>query len=190
GGVALGDLEAAALTGVTSTNHTGENTERPEKRTGVDADGRMLGDRGEALFGDLGFHQPCPDVIRDTVAGKVGVRSGHAITGDRAEHDRRVDLAQALVAESATFEPTGPHGFDDDVGFAYELEVRRDSVLGSKIDDHRSFPPVDVEVHQRNALDDRPGHPADVIARRALDLDDVGAEIGELSGDGGRAEHG
>jgi hypothetical protein len=47
-----------------------------------------------------------------------------------------------------------------------------------------------VQEQQRDAFDDRPRHPAAVVALRRLDLDDLGAEIGEVGGDGGRPEHG
>src|SRR4030095_12764675 len=45
-----------------------------------------------------------------------------------------------------------------------------------------------VEVEQRDAVHDRPGHLADVVAGGRLDLDHFGAEIGEVGGDGAGTE--
>src|SRR5437667_189395 len=52
----------------------------------------------------------------------------------------------------------------------------------------RELAAVDVQVQQRVALDDGPGHAADVVALRRLDLDDVGAEVGQMGRDLARSE--
>src|SRR5439155_750549 len=49
---------------------------------------------------------------------------------------------------------------------------------------------VDVEVHERLALHDGPGHLAHVVALGRLDLDHVGAEIGQKRGQLARSEQG
>jgi hypothetical protein len=46
-----------------------------------------------------------------------------------------------------------------------------------------------VQEQERDAVDDRPGHLAAVVTLRRLDLDDVGAEVGEIRGERPRAEH-
>ena len=55
--------------------------------------------------------------------------------------------------------------------------------VGAQVEHDAALAAVDVEVQQRDALDDRPRHLADVVARRRLDLDDVGAEVGEVRGE-------
>ena len=152
-------------------------------------DRRVLGDGAEAVVGDLRRHEPGPHVVGDAVARHVLVRAGHAVAGDGAEHDPRVDLEARLVADAALVEPARPHGLDHRVGSRDQLEEHRPALVGAEVEHDRSLAPADVEVHQRGALDDRPGHLPDVVARGRLDLDDVGAEVGERGGDRARAEH-
>ena len=59
----------------------------------------------------------------------------------------------------------------------------------AEIEHDASFAPVDVEEQQRDAFDDGPRHPPAVVALRRLDLDDLGAEVGEVRGDGAGPEH-
>src|SRR5262249_39640607 len=47
---------------------------------------------------------------------------------------------------------------------------------------------VQVPVQQRDAVDDRERHLADVVAARPLDLDHLGAEVGQMHADRARAE--
>ena len=94
-----------------------------------------------------------------------------------------------LVADAPLLEPAGAHGLDDGVGAAHQLEEDLAALLGAQVEGDRPLAAADVEVHQRRALDDRPGHLADVVAGGRLDLDDVGAEVGERRGDRARSEH-
>ena len=149
----------------------------------------MLGDEAVAVVGELGLHETGPYVVGDAVARHVLVGTGHAVPGDRAEHDPRVDLAKAVVAQAPALEATGAHRLDDGVGAPHQVEVGGHAVVGAKVEDHRALAPADVEVHQRDTLDDGPRHLPDVVALRGLDLDDVGAEIGQVRGDGARPEH-
>ena len=123
------------------------------------------------------------------MAGQVAVRTGRAVARDRAQHDPRVDLAQLLEAEAAPGEPAGTHRLDHDVRLAHQVEEQLDALLGPQVDHDAALPPVHVEVHQRDALDDRPGHPAHVVALRRLDLDHLGPEVGQRGGDRGGTEH-
>ena len=70
-----------------------------------------------------------------------------------------------------------------------ELEERLAALVGAQVEHDAALAPADVEEQQRDALDDRPRHPAAVVALRRLDLDDVGAEVGEVRGEVARAEH-
>ena len=135
----------------------------------------------------FGCTMPGPHVVRDAVARHVAVRAGRAVAGDRAEHDARVDLAQLLEAEPAAFEPAGAHRLDDRVGVAHELEERVAARVGAQVEHDALLAPADVQEEERDAFDDRPRHPAPVVALRRLDLDDVGAEVGEMRGEVARA---
>ena len=120
--------------------------------------------------------------------GQVLVRTGRAVARDRAEHDLGVDLLQLLEAEAALGERAGAHRLDHRVGVADELEVDLDRLGLAQVERDAALVAVDVEVQQRVALDDRPRHLADVVALGRLDLDDVGAEVGEEAAELARAE--
>ena len=141
------------------------------------------------VVGGLGLHEPGPHVVGDAVAGHVLVGAGHAVAGDGAEHDAGVHLAAGLVAEPAPLEAPRAHGLDDRVGAGHQVEEHRPALLGAQVEGDRALAPADVEVHQRGALDDRPRHLADVVARGRLDLDHVGAEVGQGGRDGAGPEH-
>jgi hypothetical protein len=142
----------------------------------------------EAVLVVGGRDEPGPGVVGDAVAGEVAVRAGGAVAGDGAEHDLRVELAQHVVAEAELFEGAGAHGLDDGVGAGDQVLVDGEALVGLEVEGDGAFAAVGVEVQQRDALDDRPGHLADVVALGRLDLDDVGTEVGEVGGDLAGAE--
>ena len=87
----------------------GEDADRAERGPGGDADVRLVGDAAEAVVVDDRLQRARPRVVGDAVAREVAVRAGGAVAGDRAHHDRGVELAQARVAEAALLEEPGPH---------------------------------------------------------------------------------
>ena len=123
------------------------------------------------------------------MAGHVLVGPGHPVARDRAEHDAGVHRQAGLVAHASLVEAPGTHGLDHRVGAPHQLEEHLAPLLGAQVERDRALPPADVQVHQRGALDDGPGHLPDVVARGRLDLHDVGAEVGERGGDGAGPEH-
>jgi hypothetical protein len=88
-----------------------------------------------------------------------------------------------------TREPTGTHRLDHRVRVADQIEEHLDRFRLAQVEHEAALAPVDVQVHQRRALDDGPCHLPHVVALRRLHLDDVGAEIGQTRRDGGRAQH-
>ncbi len=149
----------------------------------------MLGHVHEAFVVELGLYDAGPRVVRDAVTRHVAVRTGHAVAGDRAEHDARIDLLEVVEAEAAAREPAGPHRLDHGVGVADELEERVPSHVGAEVEHDALLAPADVQEQQRDAFDDRPRHTPAVVAGRRLDLDDVGAEVGEMRGEVAGPEH-
>jgi hypothetical protein len=188
-GIRLRDLEARGLTRGAGSDDGGEHAERAEQRPGMDAHRRMLRNGHEAVLDLLRLHEPRPHVVRDAVARHVLVRARHAVTRDRAEHDARVHLTKAIEAEASALEPTRPHRLDHDVGPPHEVEVRRHAFIGAQVEHDRPLAAADVQVHQRDALDDRPRHLPDVVALRRFDLDHLRAEVGEVGRDRTGAEH-
>ncbi|CAB4371707.1 unannotated protein [freshwater metagenome] len=130
-----------------------------------------------------------PRVVRDAMAWEVAVGASHSVATDCHEDDLRIDRFEIVVAEAATSECTWTHGLDDDVGVGGEFFERLNALFGSKIQNNGSFPTVAMEKEQRGVFDDGPGHLAAVIATRCFDLYDIGAEFGEIGGDGGGSEH-
>ena len=122
------------------------------------------------------------------MAGQVPVRAGGAVAGQGAEHDLRVDRLQVVVAEAPLGHGPGTHGLDHGIGAGDQLLVDGHALVGLQVEGDGLLAPMGVEVQQRHAVDDGPGHLADVVALGRLHLDDVGAEVGEEGGDQAGAE--
>jgi hypothetical protein len=90
---------------------------------------------------------------------------------------------------SAPGQGSGAHGLDHGVGVADEVAEGLDAFVGAEIEHDPLLSPIGVEEEQRRALDDGPGHLTAVVALGRFDLDDVGPEVDEVLGDGGRSEH-
>ena len=142
-----------------------------------------------ALFVVCGFDDAGPRVVRDAMTREVAIGASHSVATDCHEDDLGVDRLEIFVAETATSQGTWTHGFDNDVGVCREFLERLNALFGSKIKHDGSFPAIAVEKEQRGVFDDGPGHLAAVIATRGFDLDDIGAEFGEIGGDGCGSEH-
>ena len=182
GCIGLRHLDGHALAGLAGTDHGRQDAEGSDHRTHVDADVRQRRDPGEALLVDHRLDQARPRVIGDAVARHVPVGAGCPVAGDGAEDESRVDGPQVVDAEPELRQRSGPHGLYDDVGAADQVLVDLDPLVGLEVDGDAALAPVGVQVQQRRPLHDRPGHLPDVVATGRLDLDDVGAQVGEERG--------
>jgi hypothetical protein len=144
--------------------HAGQHREPAEQRRGVDADRDVLGDVAEALLVVGGRDRAGPGVVGDAVRGHVLVGTGHPVSRHRAEDDRRIDLAQVLEPQAQLGEHPRAHGLDHHVGIAHQFAIELLAGLGLEVERDALLAPVQVVVHQRDALDDGPGHLADVVA--------------------------
>ena len=122
-------------------------------------------------------HQPAHALgdLVDPGAALVGPVLAKA--GDAAIDDARVDLAHRLVIDA---EPVLDVGFvilDDDVGALGELHEDRPALLALQVQGH--CPLVAVQVLEIGAVAPAAGR-VDQLAG-GLDLDDLGAPIGELA---------
>ena len=124
------------------------------------------------------------------MGGVVLVGPGHPVARDRAEHDLGVDRRQVLVAEAPASQASWSHRLDHRIGITAQVLEDRHALVGPQIQRDRTLAAVDVEVHERDALDDGPGHVAHIVALRRLDLDDLCAEVDQGVGDLGRTEGG
>ena len=154
----------------------------------MDAHGGVLGKVGEAVLVDLGGDDAGPGVEGHAVGREVLVGPGHPVAGDGAEDEPGVDGLQVVVAHAPSGQAAGAHGLDHHVGGGGQRLEGGHVLVGAQVHDDAALAPVDVEVHEGDALDDGPGHLADVVAGGRLDLDDLGAQVDERHGDGGRPE--
>ena len=190
GAVALRKLEIRALAGVAGPNDRGEDGERTVERGGIDADADVLRDVGEALVVDSRRDDAGPGVVGDAVTGVVAVGAGRAVAGDAREHELLVSFPQHLRAESEPLQRARTHRLHDDVRIRHEVAEDFLGLIRAQVEHDAALAPVDVQVHERDAFDDRPGHLADVVPGGRLDLDHVGTEVDERARDRRGPEHG
>ena len=166
----------------------GEDPEGAEERPGVDADGHVLGDVGEALVVGGDVDNAGPGVIGDAVARVVPVGPGHAVARDAAKDDLGIQHPQVVVPDAAPGQCARPHGLDHHVGTRGQLLQDGNAGVGAQVEHERALASVEVQVHQRRALHDGPRHFADVVAGGRFHLDHVGPEVDQRRGDGGRSQ--
>ena len=147
-------------------------------------------------------HDAAHPLDHQVVAGAVRIGAVLAEAGDRAIDEPRIDLPQALVVEAVLLQPADLEVLDHDIGVRGEPPHQRPPLLRLEIGGDRPLAAIaGVEIGGRQRLAVAPfdeGRPpgARVVARaRALDLHDIGAEIGQkLPGpgageDAGELEH-
>ena len=115
--------------------------------------------------------------VGDVVARRIGVRAEVTEAGDRAPDDLRMSCAHGVVAQPEAVELARPVGLDDEVGPADEPVEHRRGALLAEIEGHGPLPAVQGDV---GGVEPAAVHAAEPVARgRRLDLDHVGAEVGE-----------
>ena len=190
GGIGLGHLQRRTLTGLPGADDSGKDAQGGHHRADVDAHVGQYGDAGEPLVVDHRLDQASPRVVGDAVAGHVAVRAGGAVAGQGAEHDPWVDGQEILEAQAQLGQRPRTHGLHHHVGLPDQVAVDLQAVLGLEIQADAPLATVGVEVEQRVALDDGPGHLPDVVAGRRFDLDHVGPQVGQERGHQARSEQG
>src|SRR6185312_13457418 len=120
------------------------------------------------------------------VAGALGVGPVLAEAGDRAIDQPRAFVLEALIVEAEFGEPADLEVLDQDVGFGGELAHEAAAFLALEVELDRTLAAVGgMEIGRADrlaidAFDERRTPAARVVAGAlALDLDDVGAEVGE-----------
>ena len=103
-----------------------------------------------------------------------GQRASVVVPGDGAVDEARIDRSQRAVVEAEGGCPAGRPVLDHDVGAGDEVTGLAAAVLGRQVDDHAGL----AAVPHLEA-----GQGAGPVAARWLDLDDIGAVIGEDHGD-------
>ena len=124
--------------------------------------------------------RPCIDVV----VGALGrARAGHAEAGERAADDARVDVAQVARSAAAACAGWSPRRFEKTASAPRdEVLEHRAAVAARQVERDAALVAVErLEEERVLALLERRDVAADVAAdARVLDLDDLGAEIGQL----------
>ena len=123
------------------------------------------------------------------MARQIAVGPGHPVATNCHEHDFGIDGFQVFVAKASTCERARTHGLDDNVGIGGKFLECLDAFFGPEVEHDRTLPSVAVEEEQRRVFDDGPCHLTAIVAPGGFDLDDVGAEFGEIGSDSGGSEH-
>ena len=175
------DVAVATDTVAACTPEAGQHGDRRRIAAGqVDEREAALGRRAVRVAGQA--HPPCEPLHHVVVAALGGARPGHAEARERAADDPRVDVLQVVVGQPQLRRLVAAQVRVDDVGAAHQVleDVARLRVAQVE----RDAPLVAVERLEEErvlALGERRHVAADVAAGgRVLDLDHVGAEVGEL----------
>ena len=135
-------------------------------------------------------HQAALGLGHEVVAGPAGRLALRAEPGDRAVDDRRVARAHALVVHPEPLGPAGPEVLDHHLGAGAQLEGQLAARRIAQVDRHAALAAVHGEEVGGLAARERRAPGARLVAAlRALDLDHVGAEVGEHHAGVGPGEH-
>lgn len=148
---------------------------------------RLVGDDGRRIAGNLIARRPSHQV-GDAEAGLDGVVVGRQLAVGPVGRvavgadidDVGLDLADLLVAQPQAFDGLRPEGVHEGIGAFDHLEQGGTRPFVLQIEAERSLVAIDVKVGRTHARS--PAWLADVTDRIALgrlDLDDVGALVGQ-----------
>ncbi len=145
--------------------------------------GRVVGFTGHA-------HQSADGLDGGVVAGAPRVRPVLAVTGDRAVHQCRVERAQAGVVQPVLRQPADLVVFHQYLAARGQRADQRLPLRLGEVDGDRTLAAVGAQVVRRlggvvarGVPEERRPPATGVVAHaRALDLDHVGAEIGQHLG--------
>jgi len=124
-------------------------------------------------------HEPAHALHHLVEPRPVLVRAFLAEAGDAAVDEARIHLLHRLVVDTEAVLHFRAVVLDDDVGFLRHALEYRQPLGGLEI--QREAPAVPLQVLEIEAVAPLPRAAAAVLFVRVLDLDDVGAEVGELA---------
>ena len=148
--------------------HAGDDVEDRDPRS----EGGALGVAGEA-------HEAGDGLDHEVVAREVAALLAAAEAADRRIDDAGVARGDAVVVEPEARQAAGLEVLDEDVGATGELVGEAAVLLALEVEGDGALVPVDGEVVGRGLAAHRRHPAAGVVTARGLDLDDLGAEVGE-----------
>ena len=160
-----------------------------QRRKNADGDGKAGEDvgHGSAGSGRLasrptgGAHKAAHGLGDDVVARAQAIGAGVAETGDSRVHQSRVDCLQRFVADAEFVHRSGPVVLDNDVGALDEFEEHL-APLAFEVQRYPLLAPVQVHVVGAFVVLERREVARVVTLAGLLDLDDLGAHVGQHHG--------
>ena len=129
------------------------------------------------LAGDA--HEAGGGLRDDVIAGALVLRAVAAEAGDSGVDDLVVDFLEHVIADAQLVHDAGAVVLDDDVGLLDHLEEELFALLGLQVQGDALLAAVDVGIVHAVVVLLR-AHGAGIVAlARHLDLDDVGAVVGQ-----------
>ena len=180
--VDVDDLAAAAVQG----DHRGERRGEPRRLVGQ----RHRRQQRLAVRLAVDGGEPAHRLGDRREPGPPGVRAVLAEPRDARDDEPRVAGVQHVGAEPELLQPPGPEVLDEHrcVGDEAEQDVAVGVVL--EVEDDRALAAVgELEPQPLAVALVAPRHRAQAVAVGALDLDHVGAEVGEVAGAVGAGDH-
>ena len=177
-----GDIDMAPLAAGSCVHQRGEYAHRRRERAAEQVgDLEVRHHRCAPLGADLLADARVADVV-DVVAGAQRVGTVLPVTGDRAIDDARVDRIDRRVAHAELVHHTRTKALDDDIGVFGEPQEHVAPRRGLEVQAQRALVAVDEPEQFGHALA-HASHRARVITgTRVLDLDHVGAHVGQVHG--------
>jgi hypothetical protein len=134
------------------------------------------------LAASLGVHEAAAR-LDERVEARVGREFAlAAVAGDRAGDDARVDRSQRLVVDAEAFADAVAVVVEDDIGDADEIEEGFAPLRVLEVDGEAALAPVVADEAQSVG--------AERVAVGRLDLDAIGAPVGEDAGGEGAGDEG
>ena len=178
------DVDELPLAGALALVQRGEDRPGRHQRAAAEVGDLARGRHGRAAGRAAQPEQPVARQVVEVVAGPPAVGPLLAVAGDRAVHEPRVLLPQALVADAQAVEHARPERLEQDVVLADQPEEHVAALSHLQVEPETLLPTIQREEQRggRARLHARDGgrRPADVVAEpRVLDLEHLRAVIRE-----------
>ena len=162
--------------------HGGEEPAQGGQPGDVVTDAAPRVERRALVVGHL-HGEPGPGPERsDVVGGAVPLGAAQPVAADAAVHEMRMALDGRRGLQPEPVEGVGAEVADEDVGRGEQVLEVLPSLGSAQVEHDAAFAPVvEREGRVRHVAVDaqRPEHLAHGVARRGLDLDDVGSPVGQ-----------
>ena len=176
------DVDIVAATGVLAAQQRHQDARETMETTDEIGDGDA-GDRRPSVVAQGQAQHAGHGLQREIVRGAAGIGAVLAEGADRAIDDARVLRGDRLVADAEARGDTGAERFDQHVGFAGETEEIGPALLALEVEHDALLAAAHVAEEYRGARVGRQDVTAGIALAGRLDLDHLGAVIGQRGGE-------